>query len=90
MNRSIKAVLVATTLALPLAAPVVAQDTSTMADGQSMLVDGLENNLQRMCIDTSGINDLTLNQIAEIRGILERDESSDELQRDRIQGILDS
>lgn len=90
MNRSIKVALVATTLALPLAAPVVAQDMSTMADGQTMLVDGLTNNLERMGIDTSGVNDLTLNEVAEIRGILERDEASDAVQKSRIESILNS
>lgn len=89
MNRIIKAVLVASTLALPIAAattPVFAQDTLSM--GHSMLLGSLMNNLNRMGIPTDNINDLTLNQVAEIRGIMEQSDMADNTKKRRIEEIL--
>lgn len=90
MKTTVKALIVAGTLALPMAGPVAAQDTATISMGQSMLIGSLMNSLNRMNIDTSNVNSLTLSEIAEIRGILEDDDTPETQQKKDIEAILEN
>lgn len=61
------------TMAALATAPAFAQSSATQ--GFDMLTGALYNSFNSMGIDTSGINDLSLNQIAQIKAILDRDDT---------------
>ena len=91
MKTTITAAILSAGLALPMAAPAVAQnsDEAALSMGQSMLLGALTNELQRLDIDTSNLNDLTLAEIAEIHTVLSDDESSDIVKTQELQEIVD-
>lgn len=79
--------LTALTFALTVTGlPVLAQ--SDMETGQSMLMDGLETQLNRLGIDTDNVDYLTLAEVAEIRSIIFEDNSQNS-KRDQIEDVLD-
>lgn len=87
MKSSLKALLVAATLAVP-AVPAIAQDSMEM--GQSMLVGALVNSLNRFGISTDNVDQLTLAEIAEIRGIVNDDSMGDNNKRSQIENVLET
>lgn len=71
MTSTIKAIALATTLALTAATSVAAQsDEDMIGMGQSMLVGALVNSLARAGVDSSGINNLSLTEIVQLRSVL--------------------
>ncbi|MEP2781615.1 MAG: hypothetical protein ABJP33_04245 [Pseudoruegeria sp.] len=90
MKTQFKALMISAALALPMAGSVSAMtDEETMSMGHSMLTGSIFNSLQSSGLDTSGINNLTLNEAAQISGIL-RDNSENEVdKKSKIKLILD-
>ncbi|MEL6170049.1 MAG: hypothetical protein AAFR35_15290 [Pseudomonadota bacterium] len=80
-----KTILAAATAALLTvgAVPAVA-----MNQEHTMLVGAVFNELSRLGVDTSGINDLTLGQIAELKSILSGDSMSEAQQRSAVEAVL--
>ena len=83
MTTTIKALAIAATLALPVAAPVSAQTA-----GQSMLVAQVMNELGRMGFNDVNLEDVTLSELVEIEKVLKGEGSSEASQRTRIENIL--
>ncbi len=84
MTRNILALATAATLALGAAAPSFA-----MENEHNMLVGAVYNELTRLGVDTSGINDLTLGQIAQLRAVLSGDSMSEQQQKTEAMRILE-
>ena len=87
MNTNLKAALVATGLALPLAAPAFA-DMDDFRTGEEMLKSGLSQQLDDYGIETDNMMDLTLAEVAEIRGILADDSGSDQVKKQSLEEIV--
>lgn len=87
MNTNLKAVLVATGLALPMAAPAFA-DMDDLRNGEEMLKSGLSQQLDDYGIETDDMMDLTLAEVAEIRGILADDSGSDQVKKQSLEEIV--
>ncbi|WP_193141526.1 MULTISPECIES: hypothetical protein [unclassified Meridianimarinicoccus] len=91
MKTTLKAALLAATVALPSASAVWATtDTDTMAIGQSMLVGALVNSLSLQSIDSAGIEKLTLTEIVQLRQILSDDDTNTSTMRQQASDILDA
>ncbi len=88
MNTHLKATLVAAGLALPMAAPAVA-NMDDIRQGEQMLRDGLATQLADHGVETDNLDELTLAEIAEIRGILRSDSSSDTLKQEQLEEIVE-
>lgn len=88
MNTHLKATLVAAGLALPMAAPAVA-NMDDIRNGEQMLRDGLENEMADHGIEAGNIDDLTLSEIAQIRAVLSDDESSDTVKQEQLEEIVE-
>jgi hypothetical protein len=79
MTAKISTLLTAAALSLSLAAPAAtAQD---MGEQVSMLQTSVTNALEREGFDTSNVGSLTLNEIVQIKAILESSMSGDERQQ---------
>lgn len=79
-----KMIALATVAALA-SAPAFAQ--SSASQGFDMLTGSLYNSFNAMGIDTSGINDLSLSQVAQIKDVIDGD-VSDGSKKSRIKAIL--
>ena len=88
MNTHLKATLVAAGLALPLAAPAVA-NMDDIRNGEQMLRDGLATQLADHGVEADNLDDLTLAEVAEIRGILRSDSSSDTVKQEQLEEIVE-
>ena len=82
MNRSL---IIAAALAA-FATTATAQD-GTMSEGYDMLTAALANDFERLNIDTDGLDNLTLGQIAAIKSIADSGDNDGE-KRNRIEAIL--
>lgn len=90
MRNAIKAVLLATAIGLPAASAVSAMtETDTITMGHSMLVGALVSTLSRDGIDTTGFENLTLEEVVELRTILDNDDTPAATMRSQANRILD-
>ena len=72
MTRKLLALVTAASISVAAAAPVMAQG---MSMGFDMLTGAVFNALQSRGLPTDNINDLSLSQIATIKGILDSDDN---------------
>ena len=80
-----KFLAVATAAAVAFTAPVFAQNSANQ--GYDMLTGALYNSFARMGMDTAGISDLSLSQVAQIKDVLDGDVSDGE-KKSRIEAIM--
>lgn len=85
MTRKLLALVTAASISVAAAAPVTAQG---MSMGFDMLTGAVFNALQSRGLPTDNINDLSLSQIATIKGILDSDDNDGQKTRS-IKAILD-
>ncbi|GFE66432.1 hypothetical protein [Litoreibacter roseus] len=85
MNTKLLALATATTLAF--AAPALAQSSANQ--GYDMLTGALYNSFNELGIDTSSLNELSLSQVAQIKNVLDGDESGG-VKKDRIEAIMNN
>lgn len=83
MNRSF---IIAAALAA-FATTASAQADGTMSEGYDMLTAALANDFERLGIETEGLDNLTLGQIAAIKSIADGGDGDGE-KRNRIEAIL--
>jgi len=72
MTRKIIAIVTAATISMAAAAPMV--QAQGMEMGFNMLTGAVYNELRARGLPTDGINDLTLSQLAIIKGIVDGDD----------------
>lgn len=90
MNTTLKALLVAATVALPTAGAVSAQsDTQVIGMGHSMLVGSLMSSLAAEGIPSEGIENLTLTEVVTLRGVLSSDDTQNQKKAEAMK-ILDA
>lgn len=90
MTSTLKAIALATTLGLTAATSVSAQtDGATINMGHSMLVGALVNSLARLGVDSSGINNLTLTEVVQLRAVLTDQETSEGDKKSGAETILE-
>jgi hypothetical protein len=85
MTRKLVALLTAATISMAAAAPSFAQ---AMGMEFNMLTGAVYNALKSRGLPTDGMDGLTLNQVGQIRAILDDDSLSETNQTQRIQAIL--
>lgn len=78
--------MIATVAALGLTALAPAVSAQSMAEAASMLTQSVESALRVEGFDTANIDNLTLSQIAEIKGVLESGMTATD--RSRIEFLL--
>jgi len=79
MKSTVKAVVVASALALPFVVPATAQsDTQVIGMGHSMLVGSLMSSLAAEGIPSEGIENLTLTEVVTLRGVLSSDDTQNQ------------
>lgn len=89
MTTTLKALALAAAVALPTAGAVSAQDnTAVIGMGHSMLTGSLMSSLAAEGLPTDGIQNLTLQEVVELRGILSSDEPQN-MKKQEAQTILD-
>ncbi len=86
MIKTVQAIALAATVALPTTA--LAQDSMEM--GSSMLTGALINALNREGIDTDCVSNLTLNETAQLRLVLNAGDMSENDKRQRANTILEN
>ncbi len=85
MTRKIIALVTAASISLAAAAPAFAQ---AMDMGFNMLTGAVFNELQSRGLPTDNVSNLTLNQIGQIRAVLNDDSLSESNQNQRIEAIM--
>jgi len=84
MTRNVIALATAAALTLGAAAPSFA-----MENEHNMLVGAVYNQLSQLGIDTNGIGDLTLSQIAELKTVLSGDSMSESQKKTAAMKVID-
>ncbi len=84
MNRKLVALTAAAVMSLSATAPAV----QAMDMEFNMLTGAVYNALSSRGISTDGMSNLTLNQVGQIRGILDSDDIPDLQKTQRIEAIL--
>ncbi len=91
MKSPIKALMIAATLALPMAGSVSAMtDDEVMSMGHSMLTGGIYNALKGSGLNTDAIAKLTLGEAALISNILRDGSETSQTKDFKIKKILDT
>ena len=85
MNRSL--IIAAAFAAFASAAHADGHLTGTMSEGYDMLTAALANDFERLGLDTAGLDNLTLGQIAAIKQVADSSDSDGE-KRNRIEAIV--
>lgn len=84
MTRNVIALATAAMLSFGVFAPVQAMDQE-----HSQLVVAVENDLNRLGMDTSNIDKLTLGDIAKLKGLLSGESMSEAAQKNAVRKILE-
>lgn len=85
-----KVTVFVTAAALSLSAAAPAAFAQDLGDEMNMLTGAVFNALSRFGVDTTGISNLTLAQIAQLREVLSGDSMSDAQKRNEINRILEA